>query len=160
MNSREKAQCRVFDWRASLFLSPSISVSAHLGIPPQGWEEVWIALFLISNIPFPLYYRWTWFILFHILLRETHWKGTHDCKMKRRPAVRCFRDISSLLFYEDFKINVSHGIIQLEWGMLLFHEFRCLKDTSPFPWHLVFPALDFGLTQLVLICVCDFLQKT
>lgn len=50
---REEAECWVFDYRAALFLPPSVSVSAHLGTPPRGSEEVRIAPLLISNIPSP-----------------------------------------------------------------------------------------------------------
>lgn len=63
----------LLDWlqNGSFLFFPSISSSAHLGIPPEGsGKKVWIALFFISYIPSLLYYRWTWFAPQCVFLRE------------------------------------------------------------------------------------------
>lgn len=68
-----KGDLVLLDWlqNSSFLFFPSISSSAHLGIPPEGsGKKVCIALFLISYIPSPLYNRWTWFAPQCVFLRE------------------------------------------------------------------------------------------
>jgi len=98
-------------YRASFFLFLSISVSAHLGIPPQG-EEVWITLLLIRNIPFPFYYRWTWFIFLSLFLRERHIeKGYFIAKWRVGQLWGTWKRILLHCSGRFLKINVSHDRI-------------------------------------------------